>query len=249
MHQAHALRPVSTLELFFEVPDDRPDWPAVGILVDGRDPFVEVAPEWRGFDPASILGAASPLLPVEPAGRRVALRRCSCGEAGCGVIAPVIVASPDRRHVSWTDFRDYTGEFLRPTVDDVLEDEGREWELPDLHFDREQYESEVRRIAADSSWETDRRRTARLVEERLGPMSLAMPPALSPRWVSPAWREDGVSLMFERFDRGEGLAAQQRLLVIASAHADPDEAAADIVDQLLSTPAERWGAAFGRGLR
>jgi len=45
---------LSVLSLRFEVVDDRPDWPVVRILVDGRDPFAAVAPGWR-FDPAKIL--------------------------------------------------------------------------------------------------------------------------------------------------------------------------------------------------
>ena len=96
---------LSVLSLQFQVLDDRPGWPVVQVLVDGRDPFAEVAPDWRGFDPAKMLGPHCPLLPVD-LGRRVAVYRCSCGEAGCGVIAPVIVPSPDGRRVSWVDFRD-----------------------------------------------------------------------------------------------------------------------------------------------
>ncbi|MGZ0149556.1 hypothetical protein ACXJJ3_21000 [Kribbella sp. WER1] len=74
--------------LQLELVDDRPDWPVMEIRVNGANPFEAVAPDWRGFDPADILG---PLVPVE-GGRRVAVYRCSCGEPGCGVIAPHIVA-------------------------------------------------------------------------------------------------------------------------------------------------------------
>jgi hypothetical protein len=45
---------LSLLSLRFEAVDDRPDWPVVRVLVDGRDPFAAVAPGWRGFDPAEI---------------------------------------------------------------------------------------------------------------------------------------------------------------------------------------------------
>ena len=81
---------LSSLSLQFEVVDGRPDWPVVRVLVDGQDPFAAVAPGWRGFDPAKMLGPRSPLLPADQ-GRRVAVYCCSCGEPGCGVIAPVIV--------------------------------------------------------------------------------------------------------------------------------------------------------------
>ena len=76
-------------------------------------------------------------------GQRVAVKRCSCGEAGCGVIAPAVVASLDRRRVSWVDSRDYVGVFIDPICDEAKDYEGKPWNLPDLHFDREQYLSEV----------------------------------------------------------------------------------------------------------
>lgn len=148
----------SILSLQFEVADNRPDWPVVRVLADGRDPFVAVAPGWRGFDPAKMLGPRSPFLPADQ-GRRVAVYCCSCGEPGCGVIAPVIVPSPDGRWVSWVDFRDYTGVFLGPDRRIDCDDEGRRWDLPDLHFDREQYIAEIERASADDSRETGRRRS------------------------------------------------------------------------------------------
>lgn len=249
MLKTHLSKSISTLSLSFEVLDSRPDWPVVSIRVNGQDPFAAVASEWRGFDPEKILGQQSPLLPREPDGRRVALYRCSCGEAGCGVIAPVIVPSPDRSHVSWVDFRDYTGVFIGPVDDDVHKYEGREWELPDLHFDREQYEAEVRRITADPTWETDRRRTARLVKERLRPMSLTLPPDMTLSWVSPAWSDEGVTIMFAHIDRGERPSIRQEMLKLTSQHVDPEAAADDIVDQLLATSADDWVAAFGHDPR
>ena len=75
-------------------------------------------PIGAAFDPAKMLGPHSPLLP-EDMGRRVAVYRCSCGEAGCGVIAPVIVASPDGTRISWVDFRDYVGVFIGPVEESV----------------------------------------------------------------------------------------------------------------------------------
>lgn len=157
---------LSVLSLHIEVADRDPDWPMVSIRVDGNDPFREVADGWLGFDPAEILGAESPLLPTE-FGRRVAVRRCSCGEAGCGVIAPTIVGSPDGRRISWIDFRDYVGVFISPVGDEATDDDGEQWDLPDVHFDRDQYVAEVARASEDRSWETPRRRVARLVHQQL----------------------------------------------------------------------------------
>src|SRR4051812_40249132 len=104
---------LSVLSLEFEVLDNRPDWPVLSVRVDGDNPFAKIAKDWRGFDPSKMLGKDSPLIP-DDRGRRVAVYRCSCGEPGCGVIAPLIVASPDRSRISWVDFRDYVGVFVGP---------------------------------------------------------------------------------------------------------------------------------------
>lgn len=215
------------LTLEFEVPDDRPDSPVVTIRVNGRDPFGQDG--WQGFDPAEILGDGSPLVPGDN-GHRAAVYRCSCGEPGCGVIAPYIVASPDRRRISWVDFRDYTGVFTHPLAPESANYEGRPWGLPDLHFDRDQYLTEVRRATNDRSWETPRRLTARLLEERLRPM-----PALE--WVTPAWQAEGVVLSVEQHG--------QLLLHLTSSEQDPARAAADMARRLRSTAPEDWADAFG----
>jgi hypothetical protein len=196
--KAHAGLSVLTLE--FEVLDNQPDWPVLTIRVDGIDPFAEVAKDWRGFDPSKMLARNSPLIPDDN-GRRVAVYRCSCGEAGCGVIAPFILASPDRTRVSWVDFRDYVGVFVGPTARQVEDDDGRPWKLPDIHFDRDQYLAEVERAANDGSWETPRRQVARLLHERLEPMELVLPPNLALAWVTPAWAEEGAVLMFQHMAR------------------------------------------------
>jgi hypothetical protein len=234
---------LSTLSLQFEVVDDRPDWPVVRVLADDQDPFAAVAPGWRGFDPAKILGPSSPLLPADQ-GRRVAVYCCSCGEPGCGVIAPVIIPSPDGRRVSWVDFRDYVGVFVGP-VKSVDGDEGTPWDLPDLHFDRQQYVAEIERASADSSWETDRRRTARLLYERLEPLELVLPPDLGLAWASPAWGEDGVALLFQRLVRAPGPEVRQQILRLTSRLDDPDQAAQDMAQRLLSASPDDWAGSFG----
>jgi hypothetical protein len=242
---------LSALSLRFAVVDDRPDWPVVRVLADGRDPFAAVAPDWRGFDPEKMLGPRSPLLPVDQ-GRRVAVYCCSCGEPGCGVIAPEIAASPDGRRVSWTDFRDYVGVFFDP-VRSVSVGDGKPWDLPDLHFDRKQYVAEVKRAARDHSWETGRRRTARLVYERLAPLRVALPPDLALSWAVPAWRGDGVLVMFERPARAPRSAVRgadrQRMLRLTSALADPEQAAADMTRRLLGASPADWADLFGEPLR
>ncbi|WP_427886926.1 hypothetical protein ACQHIV_28920 [Kribbella sp. GL6] len=238
----------AVLSLHFEVRNEQPDWPVVAILVDGQNPFAAVAPDRQGFDPAAILGPPTPaptpdLGPLAPdptcdlgplvpddAGRRVAVYRCSCGEPGCGVIAPYIVPSPDRRRISWVDFRDYTGVFDDPLTD--LTADGRPWDLPDLHFDRTQYLTEVHRATTDRSWETPRRATARLLTDRLTTV-----PHL--RWISPAWNADGVQLSIEPPGH------HQLLLHLTSTAPTPSQAADDMAQQLLSCPPAERSRRFG----
>ncbi|GIG34454.1 hypothetical protein [Cellulomonas oligotrophica] len=132
------------LELRVETLDGCPDQPVMTVLVDGAAPWEGVVPGWQGFHPAEMLGDDSPLLP-DDLGRRVAIYRCTCGQAGCGVVAPVVIPSPDGRRVSWVDARDFTGVFDSPLATTTPTTEGRCWDVPDLHFDRAQYLAEIRR--------------------------------------------------------------------------------------------------------
>ncbi|WP_328321094.1 hypothetical protein OHA70_23510 [Kribbella sp. NBC_00382] len=230
-----ATHDLAVLTLEFETPGV-PDWPVLSIRVNGESPFAKVAKDWQGFDPGKMLGRPSPLIP-DDAGHRVALYRCSCGEAGCGVIAPFVVASPDRKRISWVDFRDYVGVFTGPTAPMAADHDGKPWQLPDLHFDYAQYVAEVQRATADRSWETPRRKLARLLDERLTPMNLTLPPDLPLTWVTPAWKAEGVVLSFS--------GTSQQLLHLNSTQADPAQAAEDITHQLLSTSPHNWTHLYG----
>lgn len=237
---------LSVLSLQFEVAHSGPDWPVVSIQVNGNDPFEDVANDWLGFDPAEILGPESPLLPTA-FGQRVALKRCSCGEAGCGVIAPVVVASPDGRRISWVDFRDYVGVFIGPVCDEAKDYEGKPWHLPDVHFDREQYLTEVARASASRSWETPRRRVARLVHEQLVASGATVPPNLELRRVGPTWGTDDFSvyLAFTHVTREPEFTVDRQMLTLSSAAPDPDDAATQIVEQLLNEFPDDWARLFG----
>jgi hypothetical protein len=191
-----------------------------------------------------MLGPGSPLLPAD-LGRRVAVYCCSCGEPGCGVIAPLIIPSPDGRRVSWVDFRDYVGVFAGPVTESVIQDEGRLWDLPDVHFDRQQYVAEIDRASRDASWATDRRRTARLLYERLEPLELVLSPDLGLAWASPAWGEDGVTLMFQRLIRAPRFRVRQQMLRLTSALDDLGQAAEDMAQRLLSPSLDDWVDSFG----
>lgn len=235
-------RPYSHLALAYETLNDNPDFPVVKILVDGVEVFVDALPDWAGFGPREILGDESPLLP-DDLGRRVAIYRCSCGIEGCGVVAPWIDASPDGRTVTWTDFRDYVGVFVGPSEPSAADYEGKPWNFADIRFDREQYVTEIRRASADDSWETPRRKVGRLVTARLTEMEAAIDPELKFRWASPASGKSGLQLSFsnrpvnpEQF--------RQTVLEVSSAFGDPEEAARDIVNQLLSIDPSEWAERF-----
>lgn len=237
--------PVSVLTLRVEG-HDNPDWPNVRILVNGEDVFEQAAPGWGGFDPDDILGHTSPLLAPEEVGRRVAVYRCSCGEAGCGVIAPIITRSPHSSRVDWTDFRNYAGVFFHPlpTVDEDTEADnvGRPWSLPDLSFDLGLYADEVERASEDRSWETPRRQTARLLEQRLLRMDLTLPTGLPLHRVMPAWEDDGYVVRFQRA-YGDGT-IDQADIPLPGARGEPHSAAALLEARLRAVPVTKWGASF-----
>lgn len=237
---------LSVLSLQIQVLDDRPaDRPVVTILVDGAPPFEGVAPGWRGFDPDDLLGADSPLLPPDY-GRRTALLTCSCGVGGCGVMAPYVVPSPDGRRVSWVDFRDYVGVFDQPVARGSEDHEGRPWDLPDLHFDRAQYEAEVARAAADRSWETPRRTLSRLIRERAKARPDMLPPGRSLRFVCPAWHdEDGIVIALTVTEPDGQGTTDGPLLHLRTGFADPVAATDAITELLGEAPAEELRRRFG----
>jgi hypothetical protein len=171
----------------------------------------------------------------------------SCGIAGCGVIAPFVVASPDRKRISWVDLRDYVGVFVGPVTRDIEAYEGKPWNLPDIHFDRDQYLAEVERACRDRSWETPQRQTARLLHERLEPMGLVLPPNLNLARVTPAWAEEATVLMFQQITRDKDYNIQQQMLRLVSGHGDPARAAEDMANQLLSVLPEEWARRFSHG--
>ena len=244
-------RPLSVLTLRFDVVDERPDWPVVTVLVDGTDPVGRHSrsgavsePAWRGFSPGAVLGDASPLLPVD-LGRRVAVCCCSCGYAGCGAIAPLVIPSPDGRRVSWVDFRAFGAEFEGPLRATENYD-GAPCGLDEVHFDRAQYVAEIQRASHDLSWETPRRRAARLLRERLEPEALVLPPGLTLQLVIPARSGMGVALLFRPIVPAMQREVRDRWLELHSAADDPARASQDVARQLLSTDPRDWLREFGR---
>jgi hypothetical protein len=215
-----------------------PDWPRAEFLIDGQPMLAGTKlSDWMGFDPGDILHGDLPLLPAEPS-RRVALYRCGCGESGCGVVAPLIVLRSNGV-VHWTDFRDYTGVFSGPTVAEDP-DGGHEHKLPELTFDRAQYEAEVMRATGDRSWETERRATAQVVR-RLLMKEQSKLAELGYRldWVAPERGHDAVLISLTK-DR------RQHLLSMPFGEGSPEGRADRLTGDLWSRPPTQWQSAFGR---
>ncbi len=222
---------LKTLELSVVANDpDRPNYPAVMILVDGEDILAQLAGGFVGFDPADILDTGA-LLPADPP-RRVAVYRCGCGEAGCGCVAPVIERTGGS--IRWHDFRDFTGVYHSP-LDDPAPAGGSPHGLADLEFDAARYLQEVERATADRVWETADRRTARLLLEILRQNDKHLTGLGYWRgWVAPHWNEPGNFHV-------EFIGPLGQVLVAFSPTADTPEAQADeMARQLLATEPEHW---------
>jgi hypothetical protein len=218
--------------------------PVATLLVDGEDLFSRSTRNgFVGFDPDELLGPDQPLLPVERA-RRVAVYRCSCGEPGCGVVAPVI--SGNDTEVRWNDFQDFTGWFDSPVSDDKPED-GRPLAIPEVIFAIDQYTDEVRRAATDRSWETPTRTTARFLKEILEDESDALADlGLKLDWVFPAHRrEASVSLSLRDVDhRYVERPRGQLVMTLSAGPGNSKDRATEMLANLLSEVPEEWMNAF-----
>lgn len=249
---------LSRLGLRVAFPPDGRDAPELAISVDGID-LAELsgAPSgFRGFPVDDVLppprveledegwhegdAVDSPLLHT---GRRIAVYACSCGVAGCGVIAPVIATDGDI--VTWSDFRDVVGVFDRP--DDVVPDlETGFLDIPQVRFDRAQYESEVARAASDRSWESPSRVTARIVramllqhDERIREAGLRL------GWVASAFWSASVGRV--EFSL-EPLAGGSNFVVgLGAKFGTPFSRARSMVDRLLEHPVADWYRRFPAG--
>ena len=102
-----------------------------------------------GLDPDDILQEPS-ALHLSQKSHRTAIARCTCGVIGCGSIETEVSLQADL--VVWT-VRHYSKEF---------------------RFDATQYEVELKRAIADTSWETPDRTAARLIRALVDRDALAV---------------------------------------------------------------------------
>jgi hypothetical protein len=227
---------MTDLALGFGTDPEAPDRAVVTVRLDGADLGAAAGrPAYTGFDPDEILRDPSPLLPGERP-RRVAVYRCSCGEAGCGTVAVLVSREGDR--VVWRDARDYVGVFVGPVAGEEPAG-GTPLDLPDVTFDAERYAAEVARAAADRSWETARRVTARLLTDRLRDDERLAALRLTVRGVAPHHLlRDGMTIGF--WDAAGG----QLLVDVRAPEREPAEWAADLAEELLGRNPDTWDVVF-----
>jgi hypothetical protein len=170
--------------------------------------------------------------------------RCSCGEPGCGVVAPIISEASGR--VRWSDFRDYTGVFVEPEVGDWTSHEilasGDRLALPEIYFDSEQYRAEVARASADESWETERRRTARLLQEYLESEAAIL--------EQKGYRLTWASLVADDPAAYHVSLSKDEAQIVVEVRADegsPEERAATVAESLLRSNPDEWHVVFRGG--
>ncbi len=225
-------------EMFASLPSDRPleirfrvdvdsgqeDWPRVTILVEGRDLFGLDGS--IGFDPDDLFAKSEPLIPSNPS-RRIAVYRCSCGEAGCGCVAPLVMRVGEEVH--WSDFRNFVGVYSRPETSFSPEG-GSTLPIPTLRFDSAQYEAEVERASEDRSWESFGRKVSRRFKEQFDTQVLAKDfPNYRFQWIGP--RNNGWDVSFVIAE--PQLEWPRQLIVWLSARTgEPDVVAAELVQDL-----------------
>jgi hypothetical protein len=235
---------LSRLELRVGYPahDPDPDFVGVTILVDGKDLLARAGPRgpYRGPWPPALLGDESPLIPADPP-RRISLYFEGTMHPDEGNITAII--SDADRHVIWADFRECP-------ADATIDPDGMMFDLhpatstalrvPDLVFDREQYMAEVRRASAERDWESDRWRTAELLQEYLC-QAIRDRPGQSdedfyPCRCEPADDDAGFLVTFwDELDPRHGL-----VVALTADPGTPEQRARSMTNALLGTPTQQW---------
>ncbi len=216
----------------------------VKLLVDGQDVLADAGPPgwFRGPWPPVFLASDSPLFPASPP-RRVLLYFTGTPDPDEPNVTAVITA--DGRQVTWSDLR-----VCR--ADAEIDADGWCFELeperstplaiPDLVFDREQYLAEVRRAVTDREWESDRWRTALLLEEYLGAAISAQPGATTagytPYDAEPADDDSDDYLVTMWNDRGRS--ALGIVVAVTAGPGTPEQRARAMTQTLLATPIQAW---------
>ena len=247
-------RPLNELRLEVVFPENGDDRPRVLILVDGEDRLSHAGRrDWVGFDPLEVFASKEVLLPSDVP-RRVAVYQCSCGEPGCGSLAPII-ESDGENLVRWTDFQDFTGVFDGPNLFNDPEDDdpfsdGHPVAVDDLVFNRQQYEAEIVRAAADMSWESEGRATARLLGNLVRGQGAALLKAENLDFVGVTfdWSSKGDPTWTMQLRPVLSAEASQSfremLMTLSAVDGSPEEQARSLFEMLQDIPVSKWGSSF-----
>ena len=223
---------IHTLALRVVADHRRPNWPTVKILIDGEDILGLEA--HKGFDPDKIFTESTPLLPTDPP-QRIAVYRCSCGEAGCSVIAPLIIDNGST--IEWRDFRDFTGVYVNPDTDTAPAG-GTKLGIADLRFDADRYRTEVAKTAGDRSWETHGRTTARLLRAKLQTASEHFD-ALGYRVTTVAAHDNGAyEVVMQEIQ--EGTAVGNTFVRLTQPRHEAHDLVTTLAEELISTVPSDW---------
>jgi hypothetical protein len=219
------------------------DYLRVKILIDGEDILTDAGPHspYWGPSPLALLEPGSPLFPADPPAR-VFLYSEGAEDPEADVITAIISASGG--HVIWTDFRECR-------ADTAVDTDGMAFEarpahsnplsIPDFVFDQEQYLAEVRRAVTDREWESDRWRTALLLDDYLGAAIRAHRNCTAadfyPYYAEPADGEDAGYLvtLWNDEDPEQGM-----VVSLAAGPGTPEQRAQSMTDALMAIPIEAW---------
>lgn len=115
-----------------------------------------------------LLESDAPLLPSNPP-RRVALYSEGVPDSEESTIAAVIRVAEG--HVIWSDLLECLLDSgnSESIVLDLHPERSTPIDVPDIIFDQDQYLAEVQRAITDREWESERWRTAQLLDEYLSP--------------------------------------------------------------------------------
>jgi hypothetical protein len=223
-------------------PDEVPEFAGVKILIDGQEPLTWAGSRgpYRGPWPPVLLADDSPLVPGHPP-RRTLLYIEGMHEPYEGTITAVIRAT--KSQVVWGDFRECSAAAALDAdgaVFGLCPPSSTQLSLPDLAFDLEQYLAEVRRAIADRDWESDRWRTARLLDDYLG-QAIRDRGGLSgesfyPSYAEPADDAAGFLVTFW----GELVPRHGLVVALTADPGTPEARARSMTDTLMATAVDEW---------
>ncbi|WP_146246821.1 hypothetical protein [Actinoplanes xinjiangensis] len=200
-------------------------------VIDGRDILNEF-PAGPGHEPETMLATLGPLTArAQP--REVSLATADCTEGCCGAL--YVTVRRDGDSVVWGEWRD-------PEDDDI--------ELPEFRFDAAEYDRELRRAAADTSWEWFARTVARLLGRRLRET-----PEVLARWdcelqavVAWPWQRGIVTVLLyhpHRSSATQNTPWRQLLLHLPVEPGDPEGEAKRLADRIAVMDPRHAGSPSG----